>query len=114
MLQESLEMSQAFLENRKPNRNFTEHCSEARRPDPCPIADNVAACLAAFFEVALVVLLGAPEGLRGLDLGDDALGLEAALGGELLDLGAGLRLLLGASGRRWPSGTACPSPAPGG
>jgi hypothetical protein len=55
----------------------------------------MAACLAALFQVALVVLLGAPEGLGGLDLGDDALGLEAAFGGELLDLGASLRLLLG-------------------
>jgi len=41
------------------------------------------------------VVFGAPEGLGGLDLRDDTLGLEAALGGELLNLGAGLRLLLG-------------------
>lgn len=52
-------------------------------------------CLAALFQVALVVVFGAPEGLGGLDLRDDTLGLEAALGGELLNLGAGLRLLLG-------------------
>ena len=55
---------------------------------------DVAACLAALFQIALVVLFGAPEGLRRLDFCDDALGLEAAFGGELLDLGAGLRLLL--------------------
>src|ERR1700676_1339290 len=56
---------------------------------------NVAACLAALFEVALVVFLGAPESLRRLDPGDDAFRLESAFGGELLDLGPGLLLLLG-------------------
>jgi len=56
---------------------------------------NVAACLAALGEILLVVVLGAPEGLSRLDLGDDGFGCEAALGGELLDLGAGLSFLLG-------------------
>jgi hypothetical protein len=55
---------------------------------------DVAACLAALLQIALVILLGPPEGLRRLNLGHNALGLEAALGGKLLDFGASLRLLL--------------------
>jgi len=54
----------------------------------------VAACLTALFQVALVVLLGAPEGLGRLDFRDDLLRLEAAFGGELFDFGARVRLLL--------------------
>ena len=54
----------------------------------------MAAGRAALFEVALVVFLGAPEGLGRLDLGDDPPGLEAPFGGQLLDLGLGLRFLL--------------------
>src|SRR5208337_837933 len=56
---------------------------------------DVAACLAALFEIALVVLLCAPEGLGRLNFRDDRLRTEAALGGKLLDFGAGLRVLLG-------------------
>ena len=41
-----------------------------------------------------MVVLGAPEGLGGFDLGDNPLGFEFAFGGELVDLGVGLRLLL--------------------
>ncbi len=48
---------------------------------------------AAFFQIALVILFGAPEGLRRLDLGDDSLRPETALRRELLDLGARLRFL---------------------
>src|ERR1035437_1007452 len=55
----------------------------------------MAACLAALFEVALMIILCAPEGLRGLDLCNDRLRFEAALSGKLLNLRAGLRLLLG-------------------
>ena len=44
-------------------------------------ASDVAACLSAFLQVALVIFLGAPEGLRRNDLGDDSPGLVAALGG---------------------------------
>ncbi len=55
----------------------------------------MAAGLAALFQILLVVLFGAPEGLGGLDFGDDALWCEMARSGELLDLGLGLRFLLG-------------------
>jgi len=53
----------------------------------------MAACLAALFQVALVVFFRAPEGLRGLNPGYNALRLEAAFGGELFDLCLGLLLL---------------------
>src|ERR1035438_1639973 len=55
----------------------------------------MAACLAALFEISLVVFLGAPESLRRLDLGHNALRHEASLCGKLLNLGERLRLLLG-------------------
>lgn len=55
---------------------------------------NMAACLATLFQITLVVFLCAPEGLRGLDHGDNALRLETALGSELLNFGASLHLLL--------------------
>jgi len=55
---------------------------------------DAAACLAALGQVALVVLFGGPKGLCRRNHGDDGFGREAALGGELLDLGAGLRSLL--------------------
>jgi hypothetical protein len=42
-----------------------------------------------------VVFLGAPKGLRGLNLGDNPLGLESALGGQLLDLGLRFGFLRG-------------------
>ena len=55
---------------------------------------DVAACMAALFEVALVVFFGAPEGLGRFYLGDDALGFESAFQGELFDPGVGLGFLL--------------------
>ncbi len=55
---------------------------------------NVAAQGAAFLEVFLVVLLCAPEGLGGDDLGDDGLG-ESLLRGEAGDGGLGGSFLLG-------------------
>src|SRR5271154_4276523 len=54
---------------------------------------DMAADHAALFEVALVVLLGLPEGLGGEDLGGDG-GAEAAGGVEFGDLCAGLTGLL--------------------
>src|ERR1017187_5989689 len=59
------------------------------------LALDVAACLAALFQVALVVFFSAPEGLGGLDLRHNSLRFEAALGGELGDFGTRLRFLLG-------------------
>ena len=46
------------------------------------------------FQVPLVVLLSAPESLGRLDLGDNASWFEASFGGEFVDFGFGLRLLL--------------------
>ena len=51
-------------------------------------------CQAALLKIALVVILGAPEGSGGNDFGDNALGREAAFGRKSVDCGAGLRLLL--------------------
>jgi len=56
---------------------------------------DVAAGEAALGEVLLVVFFGAPKGLRRLDPGDDAFGLEKAFDGELGNFGFGLCLLLG-------------------
>src|SRR5579871_6675226 len=56
---------------------------------------DVAAGLAAFFEILLVVFFGAPEGLGRFNFGDDLLGREATRGGELLDLRVRLLFLLG-------------------
>jgi hypothetical protein len=58
-------------------------------------ASDVAAGLATLLQIFLVVLLGAPERLSGLNLGDDAPGKVVARSCELLDLGLGLLLLLG-------------------
>src|SRR5258708_35114813 len=80
-----------YLKDGLEEEGFSIPCSLL--PGPC--FSNVAAGLAALFEVALVVFLGAPEGLGRLNLGDDALRLEAAFVGELLDLGLGLGFLLG-------------------
>jgi len=54
----------------------------------------MAASLAALFKILLVIFLGTPESLRRLNLGHDALWFVAALGVQLLDLGARLRFLL--------------------
>ena len=62
---------------------------------PIPCSLYVAARLPALFQIALVVIFGAPEGLGGFDFGHNTFGLEAAFGGELLDLSAGLCFLLG-------------------
>src|ERR1017187_1798028 len=53
----------------------------------------MAARLAAFFKITLVVFLGAPEGLRRFNQSNDALWLEAAFSGKLCDLGLSLRFL---------------------
>jgi len=50
--------------------------------------------MAALFKIAPMVHLCAPEALCRLDIGHNELGLEAVGGGELVDLGACLRLLL--------------------
>src|SRR5271166_3253087 len=55
---------------------------------------DVAACLPALLEIALVILLSAPEGLRRLYLGHNPLRFELARSRQLLNLGFGLRLLL--------------------
>ena len=61
----------------------------------------MAACLAALFQIALVVFLRAPEGLCRFDLGHNTLRFKDAFRGELFDFCQGLGLLLRrANGRR--------------
>src|ERR1035437_8493816 len=57
------------------------------------LALDGAACLAALFQVALVVFFGAPEGLGGLHFRHNSLGFETAFGGKLRDFGARLCFL---------------------
>src|ERR1700722_15570427 len=62
-------------------RRLPQRLTRARKTVNCELRTaycclNVAACHAALLEIALVVLLGAPECLRRLDLGHDLLWLE--------------------------------------
>lgn len=55
----------------------------------------MAGSLATFFQIALVVVLGAPEGLCGLDLSDNGVRFETIFGEKLDDFGLSLGLLVG-------------------
>jgi hypothetical protein len=60
-----------------------------------PLSLDVAAGLAAFLQILLVVFFGAPEGLGRFNLGDDALGSVPGGSSQLLDFGFRFLLLFG-------------------